>query len=1557
VTHPEHDPALRDRLIRLMGVLRQLAVAKSRPIRDVAEYHQMVPLDEYREYVTIDSSAGPGERILGVQRVVEEAQPGCPGELEGLARYEAGSLVEPVLRIPASEPPEDTTRLTALFEEWQRKWRAWAERERLWRPRRQLFEQFFELQQKHNDRPESVELVLAAGLLHVPHAESERAIRVHLLTQPVRVERDAASGDMTCVLVEDEQPRLEDDEILSKLPLFDPSGSVSLRERLVESADTLLDPGLQPYLKEWAERALRVEHTVSESWELPDGAGTQLVYAPALVARRRNVFALRSYYETIARSLEDESSPIPLGLAQLVEAIEPSERLAWLERTAGAAFAGSREEPLFPLPANEEQAQIIRRLDYDNGVVVEGPPGTGKTHTIANLVSALLARGQRILVTSEKAQALRVLRDKLPPEMQELCVSITDATAKSNSDLTRSVATLAAAKTDFNPERADREIAELASRRDAAKRARAKTLEKIRAIRESETFRHPRVADGFSGTLAEIAREIVNTAERDGWIPGEVHGGLPLDAMEFTDLLDLSRTVDEARLHRRHQRLPESASLPQDTTVAQLADAVARGNAAKTGETGQLVHTLSALPGDALLRLQPACDRVSETLAALRNSPTNIEWAVAMTDQLLHGTNLHLWQRAANQLELVDVAIDHDTHLGLVPVAVDPSVNPTAAAIYERFGKILADGGSVRRYFKSELQKQVDAFGECVTVDGSIVRTADSAFAAGRHLRIMEAARTLAAAFAPLDVNFELATDRGVLTERMRQLKDCCDRVSSAILARQELDNVLAFLPSQQRPHLDSIAALERVAMTTMAVSATHTGALSKAQLNSLAEALLTTIPPAARSTELDAAVRALRAADGRAYVDALRAIERARFEQHQQRRCDELMTQLRAAAPKLASAVEQTARNEEWADRIERWPQAWAHARGASWLVKQTAPGYEQRLESELEVVTNELALATAKLAAAKAWQTCLRRMTAVEVQALQSYRSSMSHVGKGSGKYAERFRAAARDAMAIAQRAVPAWVMPIQQVLASIPAQLNSFDVVIVDEASQAELTSSFLLALAPRVIVVGDDKQCTPSEIASGSLEPIFDRLDTELADIPRYLRTEFTPRSSIFSMLRSRFGQVVRLREHFRCMPEIINWSSNEFYRDAPLIPVRQFGSDRLSPLRTSHVEGGYVEGRNATLVNRPEAEAIANSIAACIEDPAYADRTFGVVVLQGQSQVDLIQNELLRLVYTDEWTKRRLRVGTPPDFQGDERHVVWLSLVVGPEQNFMALTRDEFRRRFNVAASRAQDQLWLFHSVTADRLRPTDLRHSLLTYMLAADSAQLALMLNDVTSDERHERFDSLFEQRIFLDLLARGYHVTPQVETNGRRIDLVVTGAAGKLAVECDGDAFHTSPEQREADLHREQELKRCGWTFWRVRESAYYLNKEKALASLWTTLDKLNISPFATGAEDKATWAPTSAVDKDPDLEDEIATAAPVVETAPVMPTPVTAERGSQRELILEQAEAGPLTPVDAAQILRVPVFDARDELNVMVASGLLQRVRQHGSTKYTLAGTKRQH
>jgi very-short-patch-repair endonuclease len=180
-------------------------------------------------------------------------------------------------------------------------------------------------------------------------------------------------------------------------------------------------------------------------------------------------------------------------------------------------------------------------------------------------------------------------------------------------------------------------------------------------------------------------------------------------------------------------------------------------------------------------------------------------------------------------------------------------------------------------------------------------------------------------------------------------------------------------------------------------------------------------------------------------------------------------------------------------------------------------------------------------------------------------------------------------------------------------------------------------------------------------------------------------------------------------------------------------------------------------------------------------------------------------------------------------------------------------------------------MWLFTSMKPDQLRPKDLRRSLLTYMQAPPPWQEPIPIpDDVPEDTRHSAFDSLFEQRVFLRLRRRGYHVIPQFPVNGRRIDLVVVGANGRLAVECDGRSWHTSPEQVRDDLERERELRRVGWRFWRVRESEFYFDPQRALASLWKELERRGIEPGvvagSTAEPATTTWNPVAL----PETDDE---------------------------------------------------------------------------------------
>ena len=101
--------------------------------------------------------------------------------------------------------------------------------------------------------------------------------------------------------------------------------------------------------------------------------------------------------------------------------------------------------------------------------------------------------------------------------------------------------------------------------------------------------------------------------------------------------------------------------------------------------------------------------------------------------------------------------------------------------------------------------------------------------------------------------------------------------------------------------------------------------------------------------------------------------------------------------------------------------------------------------------------------------------------------------------------------------------------------------------------------------------------------------------------------------------------------------------------------------------------------------------------------------------------------------------------------------------------------------------------------------------------------------------------ESRFERDVLHAILGQGYSVRPQVQVGHYRIDLVIEGVRSRLAVECDGDHWH-GIDRWEQDLLRQHVLERAGWTFWRLRASAFYRNPHLALTPLWERIAALGI-------------------------------------------------------------------------------------------------------------------
>jgi very-short-patch-repair endonuclease len=186
--------------------------------------------------------------------------------------------------------------------------------------------------------------------------------------------------------------------------------------------------------------------------------------------------------------------------------------------------------------------------------------------------------------------------------------------------------------------------------------------------------------------------------------------------------------------------------------------------------------------------------------------------------------------------------------------------------------------------------------------------------------------------------------------------------------------------------------------------------------------------------------------------------------------------------------------------------------------------------------------------------------------------------------------------------------------------------------------------------------------------------------------------------------------------------------------------------------------------------------------------------------------------------------------------------MFLSMVVDP-QSAKALSDASSEQRFNVAASRAQDRLYLVRSVRLSDLSASgkDLRSGLLQHFATPLDGQA----EGGESKSLIDLCESGFERQVYTALFERGYRVIPQVKAGAFRIDMVVEGANdARLAIELDGDEFH-GPDRWQADMNRQRVLERAGWTFWRCFASTWSMRKNEVLVDLIARMNALGIEPL----------------------------------------------------------------------------------------------------------------
>ncbi len=348
--------------------------------------------------------------------------------------------------------------------------------------------------------------------------------------------------------------------------------------------------------------------------------------------------------------------------------------------------------------------------------------------------------------------------------------------------------------------------------------------------------------------------------------------------------------------------------------------------------------------------------------------------------------------------------------------------------------------------------------------------------------------------------------------------------------------------------------------------------------------------------------------------------------------------------------------------------------------------------------------------------------------------------------------------------------------------------FDLVVFDEASQIRVAEAIgAMGRAKSVVVVGDSKQMPPTTFAEAALggDGGFDADPDELAlTVPE-------DQESILSEAVQAGLPRHWLSWHYRSRDEALIAFSNVRYYEGRL---STFPAPRISPdgVRFVRVDGHFHRSDSSSgkklRTNPVEAQAVVAEIRRRLNDPATAGQSIGVVTFNTQ-QRDLIMDLLDRL---DDPAVNDAREDAPDDeqifvknlesVQGDERDVILFSIAFSKNAagnlplNFGPLNRVGGERRLNVAVTRARAQVVVFCSfdpgdLKAENTSSEGLRHLKEYLTLAAEGVQSS---GDLTARGLTDHSEVRHRDEIAERLRERGLEVTTGLGLSDFQVDLAV---------------------------------------------------------------------------------------------------------------------------------------------------------------------------------------
>ena len=424
--------------------------------------------------------------------------------------------------------------------------------------------------------------------------------------------------------------------------------------------------------------------------------------------------------------------------------------------------------------------------------------------------------------------------------------------------------------------------------------------------------------------------------------------------------------------------------------------------------------------------------------------------------------------------------------------------------------------------------------------------------------------------------------------------------------------------------------------------------------------------------------------------------------------------------------------------------------------------------------------------------------------------------------------------------------------------------FDLVVFDEASQVFPWEAIgALYRGNRAIISGDEMQMPPTSFFLTSFE------EEEKAEEDRYASsmTDFESILTAFSAFphvalrwhyRSKSEELIRFSNHYYYGGNLVTFPSAQLKRegfgvDFCYVPGVYDRTHRTNEAEASKIaelvyHDCYLKRRDKSVgiiaFNTSQQELIQDKI----DEMAEKDQDFAAY-LAGDYQRD------------------PLFVKNLETCQGDERDIIYFSICFAPDRNgrfllsFGPLSQAGGERRLNVAITRAKENLVVVSSIHYTDLDPDRMESvggkRLREYLRFAENDTLEEERKNIESDAL-----SSFNEEIASFLKEHGIAFDTMVGTSSHRIDIAVKNKEGDhyiLALEGDSSDYGSNPSTRERERLRPEVLRSKGWSFLRIYSPAFYLNPEAEEERILEKIEELTSgkeedsssnSPFGVGED-----------------------------------------------------------------------------------------------------------